>query len=431
MFKSSKYQRFKGKSKWNIWQLFRATNFESLMYPCFTFCRILGIFPYKINVSTIKIYKPYYILSTIIICVFCVCELISLYKINVSKNIMYLNEPKKFQNNCFFIFGGFITIFTFILCKPRMRLIQTILELSLKLPPESYQDLSRLIHAKDIFGFFIIVLSIFLEESILYFRVQYDILQEIFALYIVLLVFQMDMLYVNCVCVLKACFKQINDNVANLGKCVVNDKPYIRKRTYCKEKNLFLLMKLKALEKQHLMISDTVQMLNMIFSLQLLATITITFVEVTFVLYFYIIQWKIDVLVNYLNNQIYDLFLLLLMIYYSIKMIMIVWACETGKTQATEINTTVHNLLNNTSDKHIKCELQLFSLQLMHHKNVFSAKGLIVDATLLTDVNKRLFVTLNVIMFHFILCSCFSDGGWNYQIFIYLDTIFIHDKLLW
>jgi len=33
-------------------------------------------------------------------------------------------------------------------------------------------------------------------------------------MYIYLVVLQMDMLYMNCVCILKACFKEINDNLA-------------------------------------------------------------------------------------------------------------------------------------------------------------------------------------------------------------------------
>jgi len=38
-------------------------------------------------------------------------------------------------------------------------------------------------------------------------------------------------------------------------------------------------------------------------------------------------------------------------------------------------------------------QLQLFSLQILHRENVFSAKGLIVDATLLTAVNERSFAS--------------------------------------
>lgn len=57
------------------------------------------------------------------------------------------------------------------------------------------------------------------------------------------------------------------------------------------EKNLLLLMKLKAVKKQ-LTINNIVQMLNMIFNLQLLATVIRTFFEITYGLYFYIMAAK-------------------------------------------------------------------------------------------------------------------------------------------
>jgi len=44
-------------------------------------------------------------------------------------------------------------------------------------------------------------------------------------IYLHLLTFQMGMLYINCVCVLKACFKDINDNLENLRKLVMNNIP--------------------------------------------------------------------------------------------------------------------------------------------------------------------------------------------------------------
>ncbi|XP_039314564.1 putative gustatory receptor 28b [Solenopsis invicta] len=406
MFKSSKFQGSKSKKKGNIWQLFRATNFESLMYPCFTFCRILGIFPYNINAFNIKTCKPCYILSIIIICVFCICELISLYEINISNYVK--QQTRSLQVNCFYIFGGFIPVVTFILSKPRMRLIQTILKVSLRLPSESYQNQSKLIHAKDIIGPVLIVV----EELILFSTLQSSVLQRILTTYIILVTFQMDMLYMNCVCVIKACFKQINDNLMNLVELVTNDEPYIFRGIYNNKKNPLVLMALEALKKQHLVISDTVQELNMIFSLQLLLTAIHTFVEVTFILYFYLMRWKIGMVLFSSNEKIYDMFLIVATIYYSIKMGLIIWACETSKNQAIEINTTVHSVLNSISDKQIKRELQLFSLQLMHRKNIFSTKWFNMDGMFLTamvgSIAKKLLI---LIEFLFIMSNSCSGNS--------------------
>ncbi|KYQ52931.1 Putative gustatory receptor 28b [Trachymyrmex zeteki] len=253
---------------WKKWQLFHATDFQSLMYPCFIFSSILGTFPYKINGS--------------------------------------------------------------------------IFETSKQLPVP----------------------------------------------YIHLMEFQMDMLYMNCVCILKACFKMIDDNLINLRELIINDEPHLLRRIYHEQKNSFLLMELKALKKQHLAISDTVQMLNTIFSLHILATIIMTFSQLTFHLYFYITNWNISMFEDSTIDLFYHIFTMVHTIIYCIKIVLIVWACETGKDRAMKIGITVHDLLNNISDKQITEELQLFSVQILHRENAFSAKGLLVDVTLLIAVNE-------------------------------------------
>ncbi|XP_024884597.1 putative gustatory receptor 28b [Temnothorax curvispinosus] len=208
---------------------------------------------------------------------------------------------------------------------------------------------------------------------------------------------------------LKACFKKIDDNLKDLRELVVNDEPHLLRRIYHEHRNPFLLMELKALKKQHLAVSDAVQMLNMIFSLQLLATIIMTFAELTFQLYFFIMHWKIGMLMSNLSDSLYDVYLMVSMTYYSIKIMLIVWACETGKDQAMKISITVHDLLNNTSDDQIRDELQMFSLQVLHRENAFSAKGLIVDATLLTAIVGNI-TTYLLILIQFLITSHTCNG---------------------
>ncbi|XP_071637178.1 uncharacterized protein [Temnothorax longispinosus] len=403
---SSMFQGPKGKKKGKIWQLFRATDFVSLMYPCFSFCRILGIFPYKINASTIRTCEPRYILSTIIICVFCTIELKILYDINTYKNITFKNigTPRVIERNFFYINSGFTVVTTFILSGPRMRFLQTLLTISLKLPPKSYQNLSKLIYAKDIFGFLFI--SVFL---IIMYNLQFSIVRKIYELYIYWLMLQMDMLYINCVCILKACFKQINDNLANLRELDTKGEPYLLNGTYREQTIPLLLMKIIALKKQHLAISETVQKLKMVFTLQLLSTIVMTFTQITFSLYIYLMHIKGDASMSNQQRQIYDITAVVVVTYFSTKLMLIVWACETGKNQAMEINSTVYDVFNSTSNQQIKYEMQLFSLQLSHCKNTFSAKGLTVDATLLTKMAGSI-ATYLVILIQFLFMSNSCDG---------------------
>ncbi|XP_036142171.1 uncharacterized protein LOC105833308 [Monomorium pharaonis] len=412
MFSSSpKSERVKGKVR-KKWWLFRATDFQTLMYPCFIFCRVLGIFPYKINGSTFEFSKAYYSLTTIILGIITAAGLAILYEIDVSAQIKFDGVPGGLQCNCYFVLSGFIMTVTYILSKPRMHLLQTMLEVSTRLSPETYRKMSRLIHAKDIIGFLFL-----LGQLPNCFSGSFnDLLLKLVGMYITLQVFQMDMLYMNCVCVLKACFKRINDNLVNLRELVVSEEPHLLRRVYHEQRNPFLLMELKALKKRHLILSDTVQTLNAIFSLQLLATIVMTFAEITFSLYFYIVQWQDGVSIINLEKQIWYAYYITSVTYYSIKIAFIVWACDTGKDQALQIGTTVHDVLINTSDKQVKDELQLFSLQVLHRENTFCAKGLAVDATLLTAIVGSI-TTYLLILIQFLVTSksCGSKSANNTQ----------------
>ncbi|XP_011705886.1 PREDICTED: uncharacterized protein LOC105461098, partial [Wasmannia auropunctata] len=279
------------------------------------------------------------------------------------------------------VLSDFMIIVTLILTGPRTRLFRTILKISSRLPSKSYQKLSRLIHAKDIIFFFI-----FCFHLIGYLLIFIASKQSNFDnLYIHLVIFQMDMLYMNCVCVLKECFKELNNNLANMRELIViHNKQHVPRLIYYEQKTPFLIMEIKALKKQHLTISDTVQMLNSIFSFQLLATIVITISNLTVYLYFYIYIWQYSLSTTPING-LFHVYFLSHIAHYFIKIVLIVWACETGKNQAQQVGTSIHDAFNSTTNEQIKDELQLFSLQILHCNNTFSAKCLTVDAKLLAE----------------------------------------------
>ncbi|XP_067206963.1 uncharacterized protein [Linepithema humile] len=392
------------------WRLFHATDFQSLMLPCFTLCRMLGIFPYKISGSSFEASKSRYILSSIALGVFCFFFIGNFYELHITKKIQLNGVPDTLQTDCFCTVGGFITIVTYILSGQRMRLLQTVMKVSSTLPPKTYDRLSRILHAKDIIGF------VFLFGQIVNCRDVRIInaMSKMFSLYILLLIFQMDMLYMNCVCVLKACFRKINDNLLNLRKLAINNESHRFMHVYRERENSFLLVKLRMLQKWHLMISDTVQMLNVIFSPQLLATVVMTFTEITFHLYFYAIQLRIVQkmpIVN-LDKQIWYSHMSTAIVYYSIKLALIVWSCETGKNEALKIGTTVHDVLVSIKDKQLKDELQLFSLQILHRNNTFSAKGLTVDAKFITAIVGSI-TTYLLILVQFMNAANNCDGKWS------------------
>lgn len=341
-----------GDKMWKRQQLFHATDFQSLMYPNFIFCRILGLFPYGINTSTFETSKLRRILPICLFCAFSIYELIIFHKIVITRTVSYGDVTKTLEVICYYSFGGFIAIVTYILSGPRMRVLQAVLKFSSRLPPESYRKLSRWIHVKDILG----TLFLIIQGIIYYSKISDHVVCHALSMYIALLVFQMDMLYMNCICVLKTCFKRINNNLVHLQNIMRNDM-LCGPRLICDtQKNQFLLIELKSLKKQHLTVSNTVQMVNVIFSLQLLATIALTFTDVTFEMYSHLMRWQ-DGLSFILDDQIPDLFFLTSIAYLVLKLILIVWACETGKNQAFKIGTTIHDVLNCTGDKQVKGEV--------------------------------------------------------------------------
>jgi len=339
------------------WRLFHATDFQSLMYPCFSSCCILGIFPYKINTFTFEASKPRYILSTVITCISCVLTLTFIYDIVISKTIDFEDVTRNFEMAVFYVLSSFIVIITHVLSGPRMRLLQTILEISSKLPCDSFQKLSKLIHVKDILGSILIGIQIciYFSKTHMFELTCTNVLIVLYTTYLSVLKFQMDMQYVNCVCVLKACFKRLNDYLIHMQKIVINDELYVPRLICHSQKNQFLLLELKILKKQHLIISNTVQKLNIIFSIQLLATIINSFFEITFELYSYIVRWQDGIFIS-LDWHFLDA-LLASMSLYIMRITLLVWACETSKNQAQQIGTTIHDVLNNTSDKQIKHEV--------------------------------------------------------------------------
>ncbi|XP_018351442.1 PREDICTED: putative gustatory receptor 23a [Trachymyrmex septentrionalis] len=322
--------------------------------------------------------------------------------LNLSGNIK-IDVPRIISLNLSFLYGLFLVVISYIFSGPQMRLLQTISDISLRLPQKSYQKLSKLIHAKDIFGFFF---HFWLALTLYFSYTEKNVfgLFDIFRIFISLLGFQIDMLYINCVCVLKACFKEINNNLENLRELMIINP----RQNYHEQRHPFLLIKLNDLKKQHLMISDTVQMLNMIFSLHLLATIALSFKQIIFYVYSNVIQWQNGISLN--QDEINNAYFISVLIYYFTRLTLIVWACETGKNEAIKIGTTIHDVLNGISDVQIKDELNLFSLQILHCDNTFSAKGgLTIDATLLTAmVNSISTYLLILIQFLFMTHSCDS-----------------------
>jgi len=123
------------------------------MHPNFTISKILGMFLYRIKAWFFEMSKLRYILWTIIVCVIFIYNLIMLYNLNFSRKIR-IDIHIIILSNFTILFSLLLTIISYTLSDLRMHLFQTISDISSRLPQQSYQKLSKLIHAKNIYGFF-------------------------------------------------------------------------------------------------------------------------------------------------------------------------------------------------------------------------------------------------------------------------------------
>ncbi|XP_047358848.1 uncharacterized protein LOC124952673 isoform X1 [Vespa velutina] len=389
--------------------IFRAKDYCSLMRPCFVISCILGVFPYKATPTSMSMSKFGYLYSTLVTGLYVVHVFVVLYQTDVSSVVKYDSVPGILQVNFYFILGTAVVVTAYYNLRHRLLFLQQLYLVASKLPSETFNKLSKYIHAKDIIGFFFLVgqMPNVLNRSLALTFTKCSLL------YVTLTVFIMDMLYMNCTCIINECFKRINKNLENLQHVVVTGEPHLLRRVYHEKKNPLLLMELKAIKRRHQEVSDVLQQLNSTFGSQIIITSLMTFAEVTFSLYFYILQTINKKEVN-LENQIWYEYFITSITYYSIKLGLIAWTCETAKNQAAEVGIRIHEVVINTKDKDIKNELQLFSLQVLHRDNTFTSKGLTMDASLLTTIVGSITTYLLIlIQFLISLRSCKSNNATN------------------
>ncbi|XP_053979055.1 uncharacterized protein LOC128876597 [Hylaeus volcanicus] len=383
------------------WRPLHASDFESLMYPNFCISFILGLFPYKYESSRYVISRARFLWCTFTVLVLVAFVSITLYQINFG-TLMHLHAPGAIHGNVHVFLGGGTIVVSYILTKRRLRVLRNLVRTSQILTPKEFNDLAKLFHTKDILGFLFLVVhfpNCFKETT-------YDTARQFSVLYIVLTTLSLDMFYMNCVCILRACFGKINEGLRQLNAPTTNNEfnAETRKKALRNEqKSTLLLTRLKNLEETHLRTSDAVRLINQTFFIHTAILTTITFSVVTFNLYFFYL-WVNGVSTVEVATNFWYLKFLSSVFFYTIKFTMLVWACETTKNQAVEIGATIHDALSSTTDALVKHELQLFSFQVLHQDNTFSARIVTLNAALLTQMAGGVVMYI-LILFQFLMNS--------------------------
>ncbi|CAK9827389.1 hypothetical protein ANTRET_LOCUS5085 [Anthophora retusa] len=387
--------RMKKVKKYRSWKPLSATDLISLMYPCLFIYWILGFFPYKLEDSRFVLSKTRFTFTAFMMILYVISLLMVIYATNF-ETVINNAQLITYANLCIFL-DGIVIVGMYMYTGKRLIVLQSLSDVTSFLTPRDFDKLARFIHAKDIFGFFYLIAHL----PNCFKGNMYLTLQNFSRLYVILANFYTDMFYMNCVLTLKLCFKRIDVCLLKLKILPRCDDLRMQKSVYHRQKNPLLLMKLKEFEEKHLDISDVVELLNNTFIVRIVTMTVSTFTVVTFNLYFHILFTN--------SPDHYDMYFwywqyISPACFYMMNFSLIIWACETATRQAQKIKTTLYDVFSDTTDPATKREVQLFSLQVLHRNNIFSAKAIDVNAGLLLRIIGGIFMYI-MILFQLLLGS--------------------------
>ncbi|CAK9812834.1 Putative gustatory receptor 28b [Anthophora plagiata] len=348
----------------------------------------MGFLPYKIESSKFVFSNFYFILSTILMIVYILFVIVSIYELNFQ--IIY-DTSAYIHTNLIMTLGLLIFFWAYISNRSMIQVLQRVLEVSRMIPPKVFHDMAKWFYTK----------TIILAMPLLSFIPQIDNIFIMTCWYTFMGVLVLNNLYVYNVYVLSTCFRQINDSLVEVMETLINDRPHVLRRVYHTQENPVLLSKLRTLKKQHCEISNVVQMVNESFGRQNLTIITLLFIDITFNIYYYLVYYTE-------NGRIKQWFsyTIMFVFYYIIHLILIVWAIEGARSQVMKIGSNIHRIIIRTFDEKVTDELEMFSLQVLQTDNTFSAKGLVIDATLLTKVLSTTTTYLLILIQMLVLKQC-------------------------
>ncbi|XP_026669750.1 putative gustatory receptor 28b isoform X2 [Ceratina calcarata] len=370
------------------------TNYVQLMCPYVFISRLMGFIPYKIVSSKFVYSKPYFVYSTIIFVSYVTYLAFCVYKVNFHYREIYTFILHRMHLTFNIIFGLVVITSAYALKRSVLRIIERISQISRMLPPKMFSSLAKKMYTKDALMF-----SLSLSFT-LYGLSSYTIplLYAVWIPFFVILV--INTLYTNNVYVLEACLKEINDVLVKLREILLNDEPHLLRRVYHSQKNPILLAELRTLKKQHLEISEIVRTMDSAFGASILTILILLLIDISLNLYVYLVMMN-------QGGRITELFSinLFFVFHHVLEVILIIWATEKAKTQGKRIGSNIHRIIIHTYDKEITDELKLFSMQVLQKEITFTAKGLVLDATVLTKAVCSI-TTFLLVLIQFLVKPC-------------------------
>ncbi|CAL7950380.1 unnamed protein product [Xylocopa violacea] len=253
--------------------------------------------------------------------------------------------------------------------------MESVSKVSQMLPAEFFTKSAKVIFVKDA------ILSIPPFVHLPYLIWIGDPILMTICWYIFFGVMIINCLYTNNLYVLNGCLQLINDSLVRIRETLINDERHLLRRVYHKQKNPVLLSKLGTLKKQHLKVCEVLQTLNDSFSMQNIIIVTLLAADITFNMYIYFVVYNKGGRIRTWKS-----FRLLFMIYHCSHIVMMVWYTESIRIRIEQIGSNIHRTIVHTFDEQVITELEMFSMQVLQKDSTLVAKGLVIDATLLTKV---------------------------------------------
>ncbi|XP_076285316.1 uncharacterized protein LOC143211474 [Lasioglossum baleicum] len=335
----------------DLWSPWPVKDMRSLMYFNITCSSIAGLFPFKYNSQTYLFSKTRFAVSTITTfayVAFVVYEAHSAYSMNV-----FLSRLKYVSMILQFLAVAILIFTTYATTHKRLNVLQKMLKITRILTRQDFNDLAKFIHTKDI------IVILYYTTFVVYCAIEWSIfpLLRIGSTYVGGVSIVGEMFYVNCVRVLGACFKKVNERLKQLNNPLMNYRPeFLRTDSLLYGQNTLLLMHVKHCEELHQEVGDTVEVLNDAFRETIIIFTISTFCTITTNLYF-VMQWMSKHNIRGVSDFADRFMSFLFAMYSGLKFILSIYVCETATNEAKEITTTVHQVAADCTDSTVRREV--------------------------------------------------------------------------
>ena len=336
------------------WQFFVATDFISLMTPSFFICRLFGLIPWKIKNGKIEQSKAISWYCRIVTFVYIFMSLLILYVINATT---FINRVSTWmlQGNCFYTLANFMLVSNCVFASPIITILQNLAKTSSKLPRKKFTKVAKWIHSKDL----IVYILLMIHTPKIFSSHIYIVISKMIGTFATASIFLLDFQYSNYVFLLASCFKHINEELVELKVSAFTEQAHLLRRVYHNQFNPVLFVKLRYLKQWHYELNDIIRKINSTFSLQLVATVIMTFTELTFGLYFYILDMR-HKKIRSLDKEIWFYYYYTMVTYYSAKLLILTLTCQFANDENYKTRIIINEILINTDNKLFKEEVSYF-----------------------------------------------------------------------